>query len=54
VFGAPDECPPNTFQVGTFNGGQFTNDVAFTLIVPSAKLTSDAYRPGPRAPAVAR
>ena len=34
VFGAPDECPPNTFQVGTFNGDQFTNDVAFTLIVP--------------------
>jgi hypothetical protein len=34
VFGAPDECPPNTFQVGTFNGDQFTNDVSFTLIVP--------------------
>jgi hypothetical protein len=34
VFGAPDECPPNTFQVGTFNGDQFTNDISFTLIVP--------------------
>jgi hypothetical protein len=34
VFGAPDECPPNNFQVGTFNGDQFTNDISFTLIVP--------------------
>jgi hypothetical protein len=34
VFGAPDQCPPNTFQVGTFNGDQFTNDISFTLIVP--------------------
>ena len=35
VFGLPQDCPANTFEVATVDaGGGFQNNIAFTLIVP--------------------
>jgi hypothetical protein len=35
VYGVPEECPPNNFEVATIDDtGVFVQDVAFTLIVP--------------------